>query len=475
MSDERLEKCRYRKLCGGCQLQHLSYARQLEEKQKRMEKLLGQFHEVLPIIGMEDPLHYRNKVNASFGYAEHRVICGNYVPSTHEIVEVPGCMINDEKANEIIQTVKKLSVRLKISIFDEDALKGGLRHVMVRCSNLNEYMVVLVTGTETLYKGEQFVRELVKAHPEITTVVQNVNRRHTSMVLGNHNNVLYGKGYITDQLMGCHFRISAASFYQINKRQTAVLYRTALNMAHFTGSETVIDAYCGTGTIGIIASREVRNVIGVEINEQAVRDAKRNARENGAENISFYADDAGSFMRRMAKEKKKTDAVIMDPPRSGADKKFLDALCILKPEKIVYISCGPDSLKQNLHYLIKNGYQVEFIQPVDMFPYTEHVETVVLLSKGNISSKKVHVDFPLKDIDMSGIKTGATYDEIKSYVKKNYDLTVSSLNIAQIKEKYGIKERESYNHSKKQEPKQPKCTEEKEEAILDALKYYNMV
>ena len=381
MSDERLEKCRYRKYCGGCQLQHLSYARQLEEKQSRMEKLLGQFQKVLPIIGMEDPLHYRNKVNASFGYVDHRVICGNYVSSTHEIVEVPDCMINDEKANEIIQTVKKLVVHLKISIFDEDALKGGLRHVMIRCSSLNEYMVVLVTGTETLYKGEQFVRELVKAHPEITTVVQSVNRRHTSMVLGNRNNVLYGKGYITDQLMDCHFRISAASFYQINKRQTAVLYKTALEKAGFTGEETVIDAYCGTGTIGIIAARSVKNVIGVEINAQAVRDAKRNARENGVKNISFYAEDAGSFMRNLAKEKRKIDAVIMDPPRSGADKKFLDSLCILKPQKIIYISCGPDSLKQNLHYLSKNGYQIEYIQPVDMFPFTEHVESIALLKR----------------------------------------------------------------------------------------------
>ena len=381
MEKEKLRICKYRKYCGGCQLQGKSYEKQLSLKQARMENLLGRIHKVNPILGMEDPYHYRNKVNVTFGFEDNRVLCGNYLSNTHQIVEVDSCMINDVLSDKIIQSIKEFVIRHKVNIFDENSLKGCIRHVLIRSTNKKEYMVVLVTGTNTMYKGDLLVKELTKKYPQIKTIVQNVNRKHTSMVLGNQNHVLYGKGYVEDELLGCTFQISASSFYQINKRQTAILYSTALNFADFKGDETVIDAYCGTGTIGILASSRVKKVLGVEVNEQAIQDAKKNARINKVENIEFVAEDAGNYMRSLAKKKEKIDAVILDPPRSGADQKFLDSLRILKPEKIIYVSCGPESLRGNLYYLTKHGYQVKEIQPVDMFPLSSHVETVCRLTK----------------------------------------------------------------------------------------------
>ena len=381
MKNDRFNTCPYAEYCGGCQLQGMDYQKQLNLKQARMNQLLGRFGKVEEILGMKDPYHYRNKVNASFGYENHRVIVGNYVASTHQIVEVKNCQINDERANAIIETVRSLAQKYHISIFNEFTLKGCLRHCMVRTSSRNEVMVVLVTGTNGLKEEEAFVKDLLKAHPYIKTVVQNTNRRHTSMVLGDKSRTLYGKGYITDDLCGCAFNISALSFYQVNKRQTEVLYNTALSLASFKGNETLIDAYCGTGTIGMIASRKVKQVIGVELNKKAVADARVNAKNNRIDNIRFVEDDAGNFMRALVREKSRVYAVIMDPPRKGADRKFLDALLTLAPKQVIYISCGPESLKENLGYLTSRGYKVVKIQPVDMFPFTEHVESIALLCR----------------------------------------------------------------------------------------------
>lgn len=373
--------CPYADYCGGCQMQGIPYAQQLNKKEARMNQLLGRFHSVNPILGMQDPYHYRNKINASFAYVDHRVICGNYVESTHMIVESKDCQINDEKANEIIESIRVLAQKYRISIFNEDTLKGGLRHVMIRVSSSGEIMVVLICGSMSVMHLDELVKELKKKYPEITTVVLNQNNRHTSMVLGNQTKTLYGKGYITDQLCGLDFRVSPKSFFQVNKRQTEALYNTAIRMAHFEGKETLIDAYCGTGTIGLLCAKHVKEVIGVELNKDAIKDAVINAKNNRVDNIRFVADDAGNFMRSLVREKKKIDAVILDPPRKGADRKFLDALLTLSPKKVVYISCGPESLKENLAYLTKRGYQIREIQPVDMFPFTNHIETVVLLSR----------------------------------------------------------------------------------------------
>ncbi|MDO5440287.1 MAG: 23S rRNA (uracil(1939)-C(5))-methyltransferase RlmD [Erysipelotrichaceae bacterium] len=375
------KKCPYYKYCGGCNLQGLSYEKQLLKKQEYIDKLLSKLHKVNKIIGMNDPYNYRNKVQVTFGLDEKRnIICGNFIPSTHIIVPIDDCMISDEKANQIILTIKDLAIKYKLSIFDEDKLKGCLRHVQVRCSSTNEYMVILVVGISTIPNINLIIKDLLKKHKEIKTIVQNINRKHTSMVLGDKNITLFGKGYIEDVLCGKKFRLSPTSFYQVNKRQTEVLYNTAINYADFKGNETVVDAYCGIGTIGLIASSKIGKLIGIELNRRAIKDAVTNMKINKINNAVFLSDDAGHYMSRLAKDKCKIDAVIMDPPRSGADDKFLNSLVRLRPKKIVYISCGPESLRNNLKYLIKKDYQIEVIQPVDMFPYTNHVENIVLLS-----------------------------------------------------------------------------------------------
>ncbi len=373
--------CQVAKYCGGCQLQGFSYDRQLEIKQKKVEELLSRFHKVEKIIGMDDPYHYRNKIQVTFGYDDHHnVICGNYVQGTHQIVEIDECMICDEKANQIITTIKELIVKYRISVFDERAMKGCIRHVMVRCSGAGEYMVILVTGSPSIRNGEQFVKDLLKRHPEIKTVVQNINSRHTSMILGTKNQTLYGKGYITDELCGLKFRISPSSFYQVNKRQTEILYTEAIKAAMLKGNEVLIDAYCGTGTIGLCASKSVKKVFGVELNRSAVKDAVINKKLNSIENAEFICEDAGKYMEYLAKQKTHFDAVIMDPPRTGSDKKFISSVFALNPEKIIYVSCNPVTLKDDLNYLTRN-YTIRKIQPVDMFPFTEHVETIALMTK----------------------------------------------------------------------------------------------
>lgn len=379
---EKVRICSVSRKCGGCQLMNLTYPEQLKFKQAKVVKLLGGFHRVNSIIGMENPFHYRNKVQAAFGRTRGgEIISGVYQSSTHNIVKTESCLIEDEKADEIILTVRKLIKDFKLTVFDEKKGNGFLRHVLVkRGFETNEIMVVLVTGTGIFPSKNNFIKELLKIHPEITTIVQNINNKFTSMVLGEKETVLYGNGYIEDVLCGCTFRISPKSFYQINPVQTEILYGKAIEFAGLSGKEKVIDAYCGIGTIGIVASKNAGEVIGCELNPDAVRDAKINAKINSVENIKFVCADAGEFMLGMREHKEKCDVLFMDPPRAGSDKKFLSCAVALSPEKIVYISCNPETQQRDLYYLIKNGYKVKKIQPVDMFPYTAHVETVVLLS-----------------------------------------------------------------------------------------------
>lgn len=365
-------------------MQGISYPKQLEMKQEHALSLLKKFGNVEEIIGCKHPTNYRNKVQVSFGYDDkRRLICGNYVSSTHMIVPIKECMIVDERANELIDSVLRIATKYKISAFDEYSYKGCLRHLLIRTSNLNEVMLVLVTGSFNINKKEQFIRDILKYNPYVTTIVQNFNNKHTSMILGDKNTVLYGKGYIKDELCGLEFKISPSSFYQINRFQTEVLYNTALTLADFKGDETIIDSYCGTGTIGMIASKSVKRVLGVELNSFAIKDAIKNAKYNKIDNIEFVCDDAGHYMENMAKNHLHLDALIMDPPRSGASIKFLKSVLRLKPKKIVYISCGIESLRDNLSFLTRDAYNVNTIQPVDMFPYTSvgHVENIVVLER----------------------------------------------------------------------------------------------
>lgn len=375
-------KCPLYKKCGGCQIQNLSYERQLSFKQVKVIKLLGRYHHVAEIIGMEHPYHYRNKVQAAFGERKGEIISGVYQSSTHNIVPVDNCLIEDKLADEIIVTVRKLLKSFKLRPFNDVTMKGFLRHVLIKRGFLSgEIMVVLVTSVMDFTKESQFINALLSRHPEITTIVQNVNNKRTSLVLGDESRVLFGSGYIEEELCGLRFRISPKAFYQINPIQTEVLYNKAIEFAELSGNERLLDAYCGTGTIGLIASKKAKEVIGVELNGDAVKDAVTNAELNGVSNIKFYKADAGKFMVEAAEAGEQFDAVIMDPPRAGASLDFLRSLVTLAPEKIVYISCNPETQARDLSYLTRKGYRVRRIQPVDMFPHTEHVETVVLLAR----------------------------------------------------------------------------------------------
>lgn len=374
-------KCAVSKKCGGCQYQGISYREQLKKKQKLEGHLLGKYCKVSPIIGMENPFYYRNKVHHVFDRdRKGNIVSGTYEANTHHVVPVEHCLIEDEKCQEIIGTIRQMLKSFKIKTYDEDTGYGLLRHVLVRRGfQTGEIMVILVLGSPILPSKNNFVKALLKAHPEISTIVLNVNDKKTSMVLGDWEKPIYGKGFIRDRLCGCTFRISPKSFYQVNPVQTEILYQTAVKFAGLTGKETVIDAYCGIGTIGLAAAKHAKKVIGVELNQDAVRDARINAKENKVSHVEFRQGDAGEFMAAMAERGERADVVFMDPPRSGSDKKFLASVVKLAPERVVYISCEPTTLERDLKYLTRHGYEVKKVQPVDMFPFTEKTETVCLL------------------------------------------------------------------------------------------------
>ncbi len=369
--------------CGGCQYSGMPYAAQLEKKQKAQEKLLSAFGKVYPIMGMERPEGYRNKVIAALGRKKDgTVISGTYEENSHRIVPIDTCALEDPRADQIICDIRRLLQSFKIQIFNENSGYGLMRHILVRVGKKSgQILVVLVAVSPVMPSKNNFVKALRKMHPEITSIVLNINDRQTSMVLGKRDIVLYGKGYIEDELCGLNFRISPQSFYQINPVQTEKLYGKAIELAGLDGHQRIIDAYCGIGTIGLIAAKHAKEVIGVELNPEAVRDARSNMKANGIKNASIYAADAGEFITDMAMDGEKADVLFMDPPRSGSTQIFMDSACRLAPKKIVYISCEPTTLARDLQYLTKKGYRCEQIHSVDMFPATEKIETVVLLSQ----------------------------------------------------------------------------------------------
>lgn len=375
--------CPYYGKCGGCQLQHMSNEAQGKFKQSQVEELMSSYGKINNILTMNDPYFYRNKVHSTFAFTKGRkAIAGFYKENTHDVIDIDKCIIQDRKADEIIQTIKGLMKSFKMKPYDEDTNIGFLRHVLIkRGFATDQVMVVLVTSTKVFPGKNNYIKALREKHPEISTIIMNINNRKTSVVLGSEEVTLYGRGYIEDILCGVRFQISAKSFYQVNPLQTEILYNKAIEMAELTGDETVIDAYCGIGTIGLIVSSKVKNVIGVELNSDAVKDAIKNAKNNNIKNAYFHNEDAGEFMVKLANENKKIDLVIMDPPRAGSDENFLSSLVKLSPEKVVYISCNPITQERDMRYMVKNGYVVKEIQPVDMFPQTNHVECVVLMSK----------------------------------------------------------------------------------------------
>lgn len=378
-----MPRCPLSRKCGGCQLQNMDYPRQLKYKQETVVSLLGKYHHVKPILGMERPYHYRNKVQAAFGLTRGgEVISGVYQSSSHRIVKVDSCQIEDPAADRIVVTIRKLLPAFRILPYNEDSRRGFLRHVLVRRGFVSGQIMVVLVGASPMFPlKKKFTAELLRRHPEITTVVLNINTQHTSMLLGEREEVLFGRGFIEDTLCGCTFRISPRSFYQINPLQTERLYRAALDMAQLKKTDRVLDAYCGVGTIGIVAARQAGQVVGVELNGDAVRDARVNARRNSLENIAFVQADAGEYMVELAGSGEKVDVVLMDPPRAGSDMPFLESLLTLAPSRVVYISCNPETQARDLRVLTKGGYRVTGIQPVDMFPHTSHIECVVALER----------------------------------------------------------------------------------------------
>lgn len=375
--------CHLAKKCGGCNYQGMDYKKQLVQKQNMVDKLLKPFGNVHPIVGMDNPYHYRNKVHAVFHKEKSgAVISGVYEAGSHRVVKVDSCLIEDEKADSIIVSIRDLLKSFKVQPYNEDTGYGLLRHVLVRVGkHSGQIMVVLVLGSPILPSKNNFVKALRKLHPEITTIVLNVNDKKTSMVLGEKETVLYGRGYIEDTLCDYVFRISSKSFYQINVIQTEKLYQKAIELAALTGKERVIDAYCGIGTIGMVASARAKEVIGVELNKDAVRDAIYNAKKNKVTNVRFYQNDAGKFMVGMAKAGETADVVIMDPPRAGSTEEFMSSVVTLNPKRVVYISCNPQTQARDLKYFVAHGYKVEECWAYDLFPWTSHVETVCLLTK----------------------------------------------------------------------------------------------
>ena len=489
-------QCPFARKCGGCQIQEMSYERQLAFKAQKvrgnLERIGGFSAELLdqvmePALGMDAPFGYRNKAQFPFGTdKEGNPVTGFYAGRTHHIIPNTDCALGVPVNREILEIILNFMKKNKIPSYDEKTGKGLIRHVLIRYGfATREIMVCLVVnGTEISEAGE-LLSELSKI-PGMTSITLSSNMLRTNVIMGDSFDVLWGSGYITDYIGGIKYRISPLSFYQVNPVQTENLYSLALEYADLKGHETVWDLYCGIGTISLFLAQKARKVYGVEIIPQAIDDARENARINGIENVEFFVGKAEEVLPGWyqqyavsggdsAGNEARADVVIVDPPRKGCDEALLGTIVEMAPERVVYVSCDPATLARDLKYLCGQGYVLERVRAVDMFPETVHVETVVLLSKGEIDSKKVRVEFSLEDMDMSGFQNYATYSQIKERVLQQTGLKVSSLYIAQIKQKHGIIERENYNKPKSENTRQPKCPLEKEAAITEALKYFGMI
>ena len=383
ISKDRIQpKCKICTSCGGCQYQQINYQKQLEYKTNRVKNAIKRIAKidtkVNDCIGMKDPYHYRNKIQVPFSKdRKGNVVYGFYKENSHEIIPTKECMIEDKRAASILWDIKELIKKMGIPTYNEDNGRGILRYVLIRTSyHYNELMVVLVTSMLNFPGQRNFVDALIKLHPEITSIVENVNSRHTNVILGNKEKILYGPGFIKDDILGLTFEISPSSFFQVNPEQVEVLYKTALDLIDINKEQVVLDAYSGVGTIGLIASKNAKRVISVEIVKDAHKNAIENAKRNNISNIEFHCGDAGEFINSYDGD---LDIVIMDPPRKGSDEKFLSTLINKKVPQIIYISCDPETLARDLEYL-KQSYDVTYIQPVDMFPMTAHCETIVALS-----------------------------------------------------------------------------------------------
>lgn len=474
-------ECRLKaKKCGGCPMLGLDYAEQLKQKEAAVRKLVGKYGPVAPIRGAENPCHYRNKVISTFAAGPGgKLVSGIYAAGTHKVLPVESCLLQDEVLDTVMQAVRAAASTCRYQPYNEDKGTGLLRHCLLRRGVVSgQVMVVLVTAQPVLPGAKNFVRALLaeaeKRHVPVTTVVQNYNPRRTSVVLGEEEKVLYGKGFILDTLCGKTYALSPRSFYQINHDQTEVLYGLAVEAARLTGKEVVLDAYCGIGTIGLTASGRAKQVVGVELNRDAVRDAIGNARHNNVKNARFFAADATQWITEAAAAGQRADVIFMDPPREGSTPQFIESVARMAPKRVVYVSCNPETMARDLALLTAKGYRAEGFTPVDLFPQTAHCETVCLLSKLQ-SKEHIEVDIHMDELDLTDAEKKATYSEIKEYVLEHTGLKVSSLYIAQVKQKCGIIERENYNKPKSDDAKQPQCPPDKEKAIKEALKHFGMI
>lgn len=473
-------KCLIEKKCGSCKYINTDYQRQLKIKTDYCKKLLKDnkldMYEVKDTIGMGHPYEYRNKIIVAFN---HRYEFGFYEEDSHKIIPYDRCLLHEELSDMIIKKIQSLLKRYRVSIYDENRNRGLLRHVLIRRALVTDQTMVVLVCNDNVFKGSKnFCNELIKNFPSIKTVVLNVNKRKTSVVLGNEEKILYGKGFIVDELCGLKFKISPKSFYQINHQQCELLYSKALDLLNLTGQERIIDAYCGIGTIGMIVANRTKEVTGVELNKDAVKDAINNAKMNKIENIKFINDDASAFMIKLAKQKQKVDCVIMDPPRSGSTQEFMDAVKILNPKQVVYISCDPSTQVRDIKYFAKIGYRGEVMYPVDMFPHTSHVETVCLLSREKSVKRYVHVDVTPEELGMRGKSKNVkhpTYPQIREYVKEKHGLTVSSANIASVKDECGMEKQFSYKEAGMAAKKRPNCPKKKRDAIVEAFVHFGML
>ena len=476
--------CPYSGRCGGCQYRHMSYEEELAAKGQRvrdaLERVGGVHLELPPVLGAESPLRYRNKVQFPVGIDKNGVPCiGFYAGRTHRIVPCPDCKLQPSVLNEIGNALCAFFAQQVIRPYDEQSGKGLVRHIFLRRgAHSGQIMVCLVCTRAKLPHAEQLCTALRGQFPAISTILLNVNAKNTNVILGSENHILYGPGYIEDTLCGVPVRLGPLSFYQVNTLAAERLYGVAAQYAQLTPDDTLLDLYCGMGTIGLSMAGQCRELIGVEIVPEAIESAKANAARMGeavAAKSRFFCADAGQAATQLAAEGLHPDIVMLDPPRKGCDEATLSAVVRMAPRRVVYVSCNPATAARDAAWLEQNGYHAEKVQPVDLFPRTKHVETVVLLSKGEIDSKKVRVEFSLEDMDMSGFQKDATYEQIKAYVLEHTGLKVSSLYISQIKRKCGLDVGQNYNLSKKEDAKVPKCPPEKEAAIRDALKYFQMI
>lgn len=469
-------RCLHYTKCGGCQFRHMNYAEELEAKRIRVEDALrrlgGAEIHVSAILGAEQVDRYRNK--AQFPVAKGPRI-GFYRPRSHDVIDVDDCLLQGEAAARLRGAVKEWMAEYSIPAYNERTFTGLVRHVYVRTNRAGRSLCCLLVNGRGVPREAELVRALRRAEPNLAGIVLGVNEKHNNVILGDSYRTLWGEDFLSDTLCGLTFRLSVPSFYQVNPAQTEVLYGKALEFAGLTGAETVLDLYCGIGTISLVMARKAGMVWGAEVVPQAVDDAIANARRNHIENARFLCADAGEAARYLEGEGVRPDVVCVDPPRKGLAEDVVDTIADMGPERVVYVSCDPGTLGRDVKRFAGRGYTLKKAVAVDMFPRTAHVETVVLLSKGEVDSKKIRVEFSLEDMDMSEFQDGATYTQIKDYVLEHSGLKVSNLYISQIKRKCGIEVGKNYNLPKSEDSRQPMCPPEKEKAIREAFKYFGMI